>query len=94
MPCTFDWPLATGHGYRLSSPPFSNPAGHYELGLVVPGFFLSLLAVPLCLVAAILSRPTRREVGGQLLVFLLGIAALYCAVWALSLTFYTQWLGD
>ena len=66
----------------------------HELGLVVPGFFLSLLAAPLWLVTAILSRPTWREVGGQLLVFLLGIAALYCGVWALSLTFYTQWLGD
>jgi len=68
----------------------------HELGLVVPGFWLTLLAVPLWFLAAVLARPRliKQTLGRQALVFLFGVGLLCGIVYALSLTFYPNWLMD
>jgi hypothetical protein len=68
----------------------------HELGLVAPGFWLTVLAVPLWFLAAVLARPRliKETFGRQALVFLLGVGLLCGIVYALSWTFYTQWLLD
>jgi hypothetical protein len=68
----------------------------HELGLVVPGFVLTVLAVPLWFFAAVLARPRLIEqtFGRQALLLLLGVGLLCGIVYALSWTFYTQWLLD
>jgi hypothetical protein len=68
----------------------------HELGLVAPVFLLTGLAVPLWFLAAVLARPRliSRTFGRQALVFLLGVGLLCGIVYALSRTFYVQWLLD
>jgi hypothetical protein len=68
----------------------------HELGLVAPGFWLTVLAVPLWLLAAVLARPRliKQTFGRQALVFLLGVGLLCGIVYVLSWTFYPQWLLD
>jgi hypothetical protein len=68
----------------------------HELGLVVPGIWLTVLAVPLWFLAAVLARPrlTRRTFGRQALIFFLGVGLLSGILYALSWTFYAQWFLD
>jgi hypothetical protein len=68
----------------------------HELGLVAPGFWLTVLAVPLWFLAAVLARPglIKQTFGRQALVFLLGVGLLCGIIYALSWTFYPQWLLD
>jgi hypothetical protein len=68
----------------------------HEFGLIVPGFYATLLALPLWLLAAVLARPQlmKRTLGRQALVFVLGVGALYGVGFLLSRTFYPQWLFD
>jgi len=48
----------------------------HELGLVMPGFWLTLLCIPLWIMTAAASRPGLRELGCQIVVFLIGVALL------------------
>lgn len=68
----------------------------HEVGLVAPGFWLTVLAVPLWFIAAALARPRliKRTCGRQALVFLLGVGLLWGILYGLSWTFYPQWLLD
>ena len=68
----------------------------HGLGLVAPGFWLTVLAVPLWFLAAVLARPrlVKQTFRRQALVFLLGVGLLSGILYVLSLTFYSQWLLD
>jgi hypothetical protein len=65
----------------------------HEFGLVAPGFWLTVLAVPLWFFAAALARPSliKRTFGRQALVLLLGVCLLCGIVYALSSTSYPGW---
>jgi len=52
----------------------------HELGLVMPGVWLTLLCVPLWIVTAAASRPGLRELARQVTVFLIGVALLIAAL--------------
>lgn len=68
----------------------------HEFGLIVPGFYATLLALPLWLLAAVLARPKliTRIFAGQAFVFVLGVGVLYGVMFLMSWTFYPQWLID
>ena len=59
-------------------------------------FWLTVFSVPLWFLAAVLARPRliRQTFGRQALVFLLGVGLLCGSLYALSWTFYPQWLLD
>lgn len=67
----------------------------HELGLVVPGIYATLLAIPLWVLAAILarSRLTGRTVGRQAMLFLMAIGVLY-GIGYLLWKPYLNWLAD
>jgi hypothetical protein len=52
----------------------------HEFGLVLPGFWLTFMCVPLWIVTAAASRPALGELGRQALVFLLGVALLIASL--------------
>jgi hypothetical protein len=66
----------------------------HELGLVVPGFWLTVLAIPLWFLSVLLARPTLRELARQVFVFLVGVIMLYGNAVLLSKTSYFVWLLD
>jgi len=68
----------------------------HELGLIVPGFWLTVFAVPLWLLSAVVAsgRFRKRTVGRQAVVFVDGVCALFGVVSLLSGTFYPNWLLD
>jgi hypothetical protein len=68
----------------------------HEAGLVLPGIGLTLLAIPLWVLAAFLARPTftGRTAGLQVMTFVLAMGVLSGVIYALSHTFYIGWLTD
>jgi len=68
----------------------------HELGLVAPDFWLTILAVPLWLLSAVIAseRLRKRTVGRQAVVFIVSVGALLGIVSLLSATFYPSWLLD
>jgi hypothetical protein len=81
-----DYPPERGHRVLLDI---------HELGLVLPGIWLTLLAIPLWMIAAFLARPrfTGRTAGLQAIAFVLAIGVLVVVNYALSST-YMGWLID
>lgn len=68
----------------------------HEVGLVLPGICLMLLAIPLWFLAAFLARPVFNgsTAGLQVMAFVLALGALSVVIYALSHTFYIDWVTD